>query len=181
MMKKKILFRLLVSLAALLIVALGAAFTLLTFSYLELNAVSGDLTPGYINALPEEDPRRITIEPEFSSYPRGTKEINLIVSGPSGVGFVSDDYYLITKENYLFKIWPTRLSETLGGRRGDAQQRFGAEPSENGEPVTLTCRLNLEDWSWQPTRGTYTYTTAVYVEINGVSTEYLLSCRFTIE
>jgi hypothetical protein len=167
----------------LLIIALGTGFALLTVSFLELRTACNQLQPGYINALPDDAPRRISMEPELPSYPKGTKEINFIISDPSGLGFASDYYYLITKESYLFYVWPTRISEIFKGRHSDYTDltRFGTEPSENNEPITMTYTLKLSDWSWQPTRGTYTFTTAINVLTDGMSKEYMLSCQFIIE
>ncbi len=180
MKTRKILVRVLIVLMALLILGLATAGTLLFFSYAELgfiyeqSVMEGQRTPDKFGK------ENITMRPECESYPKGTEKITFIVSDPSGLAFTADYYYIIKKESYIFKVWPTRLDVDLSGDilRPHA---FSAQASENGEPVTLNYTMDLSAWSFKPTRGTYTYSTLIRVTIDGVVYVSRLSCDFTIK
>lgn len=176
-----ILVRALIALMALIILALAAAGTLVFFSYAELSylyrhsAIEGLKTPDMFGK------ENITMRPECESYPKGTEKIKFIVSNPAGLAFTADYYYMITKESYIFKVWPTRLGVDLRGDRDLRPHAFSSQASENGEPITLEYTLDLDEWSFKPTRGTYTYSVLIRVTIDGVEHISSLSCDFTIE
>jgi len=178
---RKIVVRVLLVFMAVLILALAAAGTLVFFAYAQSEFVQNEFMKFAVsgNDIPGIEP--ITIRPEQESYKKGVDEIKLIISDPSGVGFYGCHFFRITKEDYLFKVWPATLKDALNGHKDLYPYAFSASPSQDGAPITLTYTLKPDDWSFRPTRGSYTYTTLIRAEVNGVYYTSELSCDFTIE
>lgn len=178
---RKIVVRVLLVFMAVLILALAAAGTLILFNYAEYYFVHQKFVEFAVsgNDIPGIEP--ITIRPEQESYKKGVDEIKLIISDPSGVGFCGCHFFQITKEDNLLKVWPASLNDAFNGHKDLYPYAFSASPSQDGAPITLTYTLKPSDWSFRPTRGTYTYTTLIRAEVNGVYYTSELSCDFIIE